>query len=745
MRLFLNLVLVVVTLLACYLESFYLTVLPPHVGEIAPFTIRSQRTFKFDQEKALGSYRKVALSRYVPLYTYTPDGVSEGRKKIEAFSAMVSTLQNLNLTGGEELVEYVHREFDIELSRDSAAKLLHYPKLNEVLNGMLTIEESILLSKIVRDPEPIKGKESIEVSYPEPTGVVAHPAEEVITLAEAKLKLREKVKSLFWQLDDGILNPLVEISLATISPNLEFNQRENKERIEKIIQQYPSRVVTYRPGDVLVPMRKILSDQDMLILRAYLEEGRKDLLRTAPWILMLTVLLLGLYELFFVKIEWAGRRDKMADRLRVPLLIISIVILKGFQLFTPFSMYAAPFAVLPFFLILLHDEKICALSATLVGALLITLFSGRTLNILIFFTFGGTVAVLFSLRMRKRLHIVIPSLLVGIVNVVIITVLSIKWELVPGLVPNWQSIDVSSLMAAFDNSFPYSAGLAFLGGFMAGPVAILFLPLIELSFHVPSAFSLNRYVDLQHPLMKDLLTRAPATYQHTMTVAYLAQAAGDAVGANTTLLRIGAYYHDIGKIENPEFFSENQLDADNPHDDLEPGKSAKLIIDHVKHGQVLGRARGLPEIVVDFIAQHHGTQVVEFFYEKAVEGKQEFEPCKQDFRYPGPKPQSLEAAILMIVDAVEAASRSIRELSPKKIETMIRLLIVKRIVDGQLDECNLSTRDLGKIVETLVNSLIASGHSRVVYPWQKRGTKARLIKMQDKRNNPKLSSRLDGR
>jgi len=178
---------------------------------------------------------------------------------------------------------------------------------------------------------------------------------------------------------------------------------------------------------------------------------------------------------------------------------------------------------------------------------------------------------------------------------------------------------------------------------------------------------------------------------------------------------------------------------------LEPGKSAKLIIDHVKHGQALGRARGLPEIVVDFIAQHHGTQVVEFFYEKAVEGKQEFEPCKQDFRYPGPKPQSLEAAILMIVDAVEAASRSIREPSPKKIETMIRLLIVKRIADGQLDECNLSTRDLAKIVETLLNSLMASGHSRVVYPWQKRGTKARLIKMQDKRNNPKLSSRLDGR
>ena len=745
MRLFYSLLLVLVTLLACYLETLYLSLLPPQVGEVAPFTIRSQRTFEFDQEKALGNYRKVALSRYIPLYTHAPERVSEAGKKLEAFGAMVFTLQNLHLTGGEELVEYVRREFDVELSRDSAAKLLHYPKLKEVLNGMLTIEESILLSKIVGDPEHIKGKEFVEVSYPEPTGVVAHPAEKVITLAEAKLKLREKARSLFWQLDDGILNPLVEISLATISPNLKYNQRENNKRIDKIIQQYPSRVVTYRTGDVLVPMRKLLSDQDRLVLRAYLEEGRTDLFRAAPWILLFTVLMIGFHEVFFAKIEWAGRREKTADRLKVPLLIVSVVLVKGFQLLTPFPMYAAPFAVLPFLLLLLHDEKICAVSTTLLGALLITFFSGRTLNIFLFFACGGAVAVLFSFKMPKRLHIMIPSLLVGIVNLVIITVLSIKWELVPGLVSNWQNIDGSSLIAAFDNHFPSNAGLAILGGVIAGPVAMLLLPIIEVSFHVPSAFSLNRYADLQHPLMKDLLTRAPATYQHTMTVAYLAQAAGDVVGANTTLLRIGAYYHDIGKIENPEFFSENQLGADNPHDDLEPEKSAKLIVDHVKHGQALARARGLPDIVVDLIAQHHGTQVVEFFYEKAVERKQEFEPCKDDFRYFGPKPQSLEAAILMIVDAVEAASRSIREPSLKKIETMIRLLIVKRLADGQFDDCNLSTRDLAKIVETLVNSLMASGHSRVAYPWQKRETKARLIKMQDKRNNRKLSSGLDER
>ena len=169
---------------------------------------------------------------------------------------------------------------------------------------------------------------------------------------------------------------------------------------------------------------------------------------------------------------------------------------------------------------------------------------------------------------------------------------------------------------------------------------------------------------------------------------------------------------------DPLFFSENQSNGKNPHDNLDPQESAQIIINHVKYGEQIARKMGLPEVIVDFIRQHHGTLIVEYFYNKAVEANPESKPRKKDFRYPGPKPQSLEAAILMIVDSVEATFRSMESPIRKKIEKMIILNIVKRIADGQFDECNLSTRNIAKIVETLTDSIEASSHSRVTYPWQ---------------------------
>jgi putative nucleotidyltransferase with HDIG domain len=243
---------------------------------------------------------------------------------------------------------------------------------------------------------------------------------------------------------------------------------------------------------------------------------------------------------------------------------------------------------------------------------------------------------------------------------------------------------------------------------------------LEMSWRAASNFKLTKYSDLQHPLLKDLFAKIPATYQHSMTMAFLAQAVGDAVGANTLLLRIGAYYHDIGKMADPMFFSENQSNGENPHDNLDPQESAQIIINHVKYGEQIARKMGLPEVIVDFIRQHHGTLIVEYFYNKAVEANPESKPRKKDFRYSGPKPQSLEAAILMIVDSVEATFRSLESITREKIEKMIILNIVKRIADGQFDECSLSTRNIAKIVETLTDSLEVTSHSRVTYPWQEK-------------------------
>jgi len=314
----------------------------------------------------------------------------------------------------------------------------------------------------------------------------------------------------------------------------------------------------------------------------------------------------------------------------------------------------------------------------------------------------------------------VPSLLVGFTNTLCIIVFTLDWQAVISHIAPVQSINISALAAIVDDALTVDIAWAVIGGLAAGPLALLLLPLLEIGWDTASTFKLNRYTDLNRPLMKELLSKAPGTYQHCMTVAYLAQSVGEAIGADTLLLRIGAYYHDIGKMMNPKFFIENQFNGENPHDVLEPRESARVIVNHVRHGIRIGQEAGLPKVVVDLVLQHHGTQLMEYFYNIAAQTYPKSSIQEEDFRYPGPKPQSVEAAILMVTDAVEAASRSLEDPTRNNFEKMVRLILVKRIVDGQFAECDLSSRDLSKVVRALVDALEASFHSRIRYPWQEK-------------------------
>lgn len=723
MKLVLNAILVLITFFACHIEDIYLFVLPPQTTKVVPFTFRSQRYFNFDQEKALGGKREIALSQYVPLYTYVPDRVGEANKEMEALTKRVFAFKGRKSSAKRGLSDYLNIEYGLLLAPAVAAKVLGYQNLENLLSGILTIEESILQGKIVEDPEPLKGKKTIEVLYPEPAGIVAHPAGDVITLDEARLRLREKVNQLFWQVDKEVLDPVLQISLSTLLPNLQYDDKENDRRIENIIRRYPSNVIAYKPGDILVPFRKILGEEDALLLAAYQDEGKKGLYGRAIWMLIATAFIVVLYNLVLSKILWAEWRKKSPSMLLLSLLIITIFLCKACLLFTALPIYMVPFAVLPLLIILLHNERISATWTTVIGAMMVSLFWDRTFDVLLFFAFGGVAAVLASYKIRKRIDILFPSAVVGIINAVILMAFSMDWDTVASISGEFQKTDISSMTEIFGKGMLENMGWAFMGGLAAGPVALLLLPLLEVSWHTASTFRVNKYADLQHPLMKDLLTKIPATYQHTMTVAYLARAAGQAIGADTSLLTIGAYYHDIGKMEDPRLFVENQSQGKNPHDDLDPLESARLIINHVQYGELIGRETGLPKVILDLIRQHHGTQLVEYFYNKAVRASGRDEVRKEDFRYPGPKPQTIEAAILMIVDAVEAASRSLDRPTRPKIAKLIRLLVLKRVADGQLDECNLSTRYLAKIVQALEDSLEASLHPRVPYPWQEKEKK----------------------
>lgn len=248
------------------------------------------------------------------------------------------------------------------------------------------------------------------------------------------------------------------------------------------------------------------------------------------------------------------------------------------------------------------------------------------------------------------------------------------------------------------------------------------LPFVEAAMEVQTEISLLELGDIAHPLLQELVQRAPGTYNHSINVASIAEAAAESIGANGLLVRVGSYFHDIGKMLKPQYFVENQGEDGNRHESLLPAMSTLIIIAHVKDGADLARQHHLPKSIVDFILQHHGTTLVEYFYNRASK-QSEVNPHggevdEGSYRYPGPKPQTREAAVLMLADAVESASRTLQEPAPARIENLVEKIAMKRLLDGQFDDCQLTLQELRTIQKSLVKSLTAMYHGRVKYPGQ---------------------------
>jgi hypothetical protein len=265
----------------------------------------------------------------------------------------------------------------------------------------------------------------------------------------------------------------------------------------------------------------------------------------------------------------------------------------------------------------------------------------------------------------------------------------------------------------------WDAGRNWLWGTLAGFLLTGCLPLVERVFGIVTDISLVELADGSHPLLQELVRRAPGTYTHSMTVATLAEPAAEAVGANALLARVGSYFHDVGKMLKPGYFIENQA-GENRHETLEPALSTLIIIGHVKDGVALGAQYRLPKAILDCIQQHHGTTLVEYFYHEAMRMQEESgnHSCELEstFRYPGPKPLSREAGILMLADAVESASRALSEPTPSSLRKLVHDLLMKRLLDGQFEESGLTLTELHRIEESLCKSLIAVYHTRVRYP-----------------------------
>jgi hypothetical protein len=278
------------------------------------------------------------------------------------------------------------------------------------------------------------------------------------------------------------------------------------------------------------------------------------------------------------------------------------------------------------------------------------------------------------------------------------------------LVGLWLQIDTSEILI---NSFAAAAGTVAVGFIMQG-----FLPFIERLFRTATSLTLLDWSEATKPLLKRLAVEAPGTFNHSLQIGMLAEAAAEPIGANGLLCRVGSYYHDVGKLNKSRYFVENQAERFNQHKELSPTMSRMIIVGHVKDGLELAREYKVPRILHQFIESHHGTTLVEYFYHEATkrEGETGRIVSENEFRYPGPKPTSKEAAIVMLTDAVESATRTVQEPTPNRIENVVYNVGMRRLQDGQFDNCNLTMRELRLIENSLVKSLCAMYHSRIAYP-----------------------------
>jgi putative nucleotidyltransferase with HDIG domain len=255
------------------------------------------------------------------------------------------------------------------------------------------------------------------------------------------------------------------------------------------------------------------------------------------------------------------------------------------------------------------------------------------------------------------------------------------------------------------------------GGVLATMAASILLPMFEWLFEITTSIKLLELSNLNLPLLKDLAERAPGTYHHSIMVGLLAEAGAEAVGGDALFARVACYYHDIGKTVRPTYFVENQSYMDNRHDKLSPKMSSIVLANHVKQGIEIAKQHKLPPRIIAIIPQHHGTGLMKFFYYKARKGNDDDSTAlEQEFRYPGPKPKTKEAAIIMIADSSEAAARTVEEPTPAKLRNMVDMIIGRLRDDGQFDECDITLRDLRVVAESFVKVLMGIHHHRIAYP-----------------------------
>jgi putative nucleotidyltransferase with HDIG domain len=549
---------------------------------------------------------------------------------------------------------------------------------------------------------------------------------DMVSLARSD-HVREKVRQLVAGFDPALrpqittfLTGALERTEGTYGLDEETTAAAIARRVRELRADPPPQAFkNYLVGDVLVPRTDVEgrsgwslqglgeADRELLAIehRRYLRAQQRE--HPMRWwarsvgrggVIALVVCLLGLYVLHY-------RPEVAREPSRGVTLALTLLVLLGLVKLITHG---------------LEWNRMAATLPVLMGAMIVTIAFGRRFAL----TLAGVLTVLTALQMRADQGTLAVLLVSSIVGVFQLDDIRSRAKLLrvavvaaaAAFVTNWAwSLATSTPWKFWLVDGLWAAGFAVLAGFLVQGI----LPLIERVFRVATSLTLLEWCDASKPLLKRLAMEAPGTYNHSLQLGTICEAAADAIGARGLLARVGAYYHDIGKTSKSPYFVENQGGGASRHSNLSPAMSLLIIVGHVKDGLEMAREYGLPEVLHEFIATHHGTTLVQYFYRAATEQRKngtDRAPDEVEFRYPGPKPQSPEAAILMLADASESSVRAMSEPTPGRIENQVHTMISRRLTDGQLDKCDLTLKQVHHIEESITKSLCSIYHARIAYP-----------------------------
>ena len=698
------------------------------IGDVANKDIKAPHDFLVEDKELTKQRRDEAIKSSLFVYDFDPSGTylkeriresfAYGRKELKRLSSieLEPTLRS------ETLAQFREKFFELLGITENPGlfnQLVNNQFSSQIENSILTATDRILERGIIGDNTVLmtqKGKGIILRDIDTQGELKVNELDRFYDLKSARHHVSQIIDQLIAKEGgEEIASTAALLTKMIMRPNITFNKRETELRKEEAKESVKPIYFMVKKGEMIVREGEKINQTHLLKLGTEATLKRSYPLRGMA--LSMTVIIGVFLTLSYIVLL---KRSNTFREGTISLLFSSSTLLLMFLLVLLYKIVAEEVVRgFPFFTIqaLLFALPVC------LGAILVSIFQGLQVAIafsliisvltsiavdgkvdfFIYFLLGSLLAAYGVRNCRERMVLIKTGIKVGLLNMVIATSIQI-----------------------FQGN-PYSPATAislisgFLGGVLAGVIATGFLPLIEMLFGFTTDIKLLELSSLDQPVLKDLMVKAPGTYHHSVMVSNMVEPTAESIYANPLLAKVSAYYHDIGKLKKPLYFIENQVKGDNRHEKLAPSMSSLILISHVKDGVELAKKHRLGKEIIDIIKQHHGTSVISYFYRKAKDqsknrGGRSPRIKEEDFRYPGPKPQTKEAGLVLVADAIEAASRTLVDPTPARIQGMVQKIINNIFSDGQLDECELTLKDINQIAKSFTKTLSGIFHSRIEYP-----------------------------